>query len=241
MKLSVIMPAYNKGRVILKTIEEIEKVLNQLKLDHEIIVVDDGSTDDTYEQALKASQSIPSVKVLHYVPNGGKGKALKYGFGFVTGDLVLFMDADMDLHPRQIKTFLEYMRTTGADVVIGSKRHPESKVIYPSQRRFLSKAYQLFVGFFLKLPVSDTQVGMKLFKVDALRKTFPKILVKRWAFDVELLVNIIHHGYKVVEAPIDLNFRRFSTVNFKTIPNMFLDTCAIFYRLRIQRYYTRPN
>jgi len=242
MKISVIIPTYNKGKIISKTLEETEKVLNDLGLEHEIIVVDDGSTDNTFEEAKKISNYFPDINVVHYMPNGGKGKALRHGFKYVSGDLVLFLDADLDLHPRQIKTFLEYMKKTNADIVIGSKRHPDSRVIYPSQRRFLSKGYQMFTSFFLKLPVSDTQVGMKLLKREVLDRIFPKILVKKWAFDVELLVNAIHHGYKVVEAPVDLNFQRFgSAVNLKTIPNMFIDTCAIFYRLRILRYYTKPS
>ncbi len=242
MKLSVIIPTYNKQEYISKTIEETEKVLNDLNLEHEIIVVDDGSTDKTYEEAMRVCNLYPNTRVSHYIPNGGKGQAIKYGFYKTSGDLVLFLDADMDLHPRQIKTFLDIMEKTNADVVIGSKRHPDSKIIYPNQRKFLSRGYQMITSFFLKLPVSDTQVGMKLLKREVLDKVFPKILVKKWAFDVELLVNVVHHGYKVVEAPIDLNFQKFSSaIHLGSIPNFLIDTAAIFYRLRILRYYTKPS
>ena len=95
------------------------------------------------------------------------------------------------------------------------------------------------------LNVNDTQVGTKLFRREVLEKVFPRILVKRWAFDLELLVNANKLGYKITEAPIDLNFKKFdSNINKRmidTIQNMFIDTCAIFYRDKILKYYDRVN
>ncbi len=236
--LSVIMPAYMKEDVIAKALKETEKVLKGFGMPYEIIVVDDGSKDRTRQNAEKYRSK--HVKVVGYRKNAGKGNALKYGFKYVKGDLVAFMDADTDLHPDQLQYFLYYMSTESADVVIGSKVHPLSKVSYPPLRKFLSRGYRLFNRVLFNLNVHDTQVGQKLFKREVLDDIMGRVLVKRYAFDLELLVNAHHRGYKIVEAPIKLNYDfSGSAVNLKAIWHIFVDTCAIFYRLRILKYYDR--
>jgi glycosyltransferase involved in cell wall biosynthesis len=235
--LSIIVPAFNEGKLIFKTINEIENTMENLGLDYEVIVVDDGSKDNTYEEARKAAKSNPRVKVVRK-ENGGKGSALKYGFNFCSGKLVTFIDADLDLHPRQIPLFIKYMKKYNADVVVGSKRHPLSKIKYPSHRKFLSRVYQIIVAFLFRLNVRDTQAGLKLFKYEVLKEVFPKVLCKKYAFDLELLVNANHRGFKIVEAPVELNWQRVaSRIKFKDIFRIALDTAAIFYRLRILKWY----
>ena len=92
------------------------------------------------------------------------------------------------------------------------------------------------------LPVRDTQTGIKLFKRAVLERVLPRILVKRFAFDLELLANAHHFGYRIVEAPVTLNFRRVcSRLRISAVWNVFLDTLAIFYRMRILHYYDRPE
>lgn len=239
-KISVTIPAYNKVEVVSKTIEETHNFFRKNKADFEIIVMDDGSKDGTYEEALKTANKYKNVIVKRVKENNGKGYALREAFKHTTGDLILFLDADLDIHPRQFTTFMQYMVDSDADVVIGSKRHLKSRIIFPLRRRIFSQLYHIFTKLFFKLPVGDTQSGMKLFKREVLERVFPKVLVKRWAFDVELLLNANLRKFKIEEAPIDLNFRRFgSAINLKAIYNMFLDTLAIAYRLRILRYYTR--
>lgn len=235
MKLSVIMPAYNKQGVILETIKKVDKSLKGIT--HEIIVVDDGSNDGTYEKARKTK--IENVKALRYEKNCGKGNALKYGSFFAKGELIAFVDADLDLNPDQLPNFIKLMKD--ADIVVGSKRVPGSVVDYPWYRKFLSDAYYfLFARLFFGLDVHDTQVGMKLFKREALLQVLRKILCKRYAFDMELLVNANHLGYKIVEAPVKLEYKFSGTgINFKAIWCMFVDTAAIFYRMHILKYYDR--
>ncbi len=237
-KISIIIPAYNEGAHIHDNLREFESTLSKLGCDYELIVVDDGSTDNTYEAASKLANG--HVKVLTYPENQGKGYALKYGMTHVTGDRVTFIDSDLDLHPDQIAVFNDYMSENGTDIVIGSKRHPRSKVDYPLERRFLSLCYQIFVRFLFGLNLTDTQAGLKLFKRDALQKVLPRVLVKRYAFDLELLVVADSLGYKIVEAPIVLNYKfNGSGVGWKAIRNIFIDTCAVFYRSRILKYYDK--
>jgi len=237
-ELSVIVPAYNEGKNIFNCIKEIEKSLGNPISDYEIIVIDNASTDNTYKECLRAISENNRVKVFK-CKERGKGVALKQSINFSDGKLVTFIDADLELHPKQIPLFIEYMKKHDADVVVGSKRHPLSKVKYPILRKILSNAYYyLFVRTLFGLPVKDTQAGLKLFKYEVLRKIIPKILCKRYAFDLELLVNVHKHGFKIIEAPIDLNFKRFENrVGLKDIWNIFVDTAAIFYRLNILHYY----
>jgi len=235
--ISVILPAYNEENVIEDVIDETVKALNEITDSWEIIVVDDGSKDLTFAIANEFARNDGRIRALSYGKNMGKGFALKYGFEHSRGNLIVFMDADLDLHPRQIKKFIEIMESARADVVVGSKRHPESKVNYPLKRRILSDVYFLMVKILFNLNVKDTQVGLKLFKRKVLRDVMPRILVKRYAFDVEVLANAVRRGYKVVEAPVELNFKHGSNINWKEIWRMFVDTLAIAYRMHIRRYY----
>lgn len=232
------MPAYNEAEYIFSSAKETSKVFTDVDCEHEIIVVDDGSKDDTYEEALRASLNFDHIRVVRYDPNLGKGFAIAHGFKFVTGELVAFLDADLDLHPKQLQTFLDYMRENDADVVVGSKRHPLSEIDYPFHRRIISGVYYGVAKVLFGLPVKDTQTGLKLFKYEVLERVMPKILVKRYAFDLEILANAHHLGYKIVEAPIILGFRRkFSRIYPQDVYYTWKDTMAVFYRLHILKYY----
>jgi glycosyltransferase involved in cell wall biosynthesis len=205
----------------------------------QIILVDDGSNDGTYEKALEFAKQHPNIQVVNYGNNMGKGFAIRYGFKYATRDLVAFIDADLNLHPGLILRLLEYMDKTGADVVVGSKRHRDSKINYPLKRKILSEIYYLFVKFLFGLPVRDTQVGLKLYKREVLEDVLPKVLVKKYAFDIELLANAHRLGYKIIESPVELNISFSSHVNIKAIWHMMIDTAAVFYRMKILKYYDR--
>lgn len=238
-ELSIITPALNEEKAIFNSIKEIEKTLsNPGKMDYEIIVVDNGSSDNTYSEATRAAEENGRIKVIK-LEERGKGLALKRGFDFVSGKMVTLIDADSDLHPKQIPLFIEYMRRYNADVVVGSKRHPLSKVNYPFYRKFLSQGYQIIAKILFNLNVRDTQAGLKLFNYEVLKEVLPRVLCKKYAFDLELLVNAHHRGFKIVEAPIELNFNFDSRIDWKAIWDMFVDTLAIAYRMHIKKYYDR--
>ncbi len=240
--LSIVIPAYNEEKRIACTLLETCATMDSFSISYEIVVVNDGSDDGTFEEASKTAKLFDNIKVVHYTQNGGKGNAIKYGCKFVTGDLVTFLDADLELHPRQLKRFFDHMDKSNADVVVGSKRHPLSKVNYPAQRRLLSWFYHLLIRTMFRLPVKDTQLGLKLFRREVIDSVIPNILTKRYAYDVEILVNANHMGFKIVEAPIELNFKRnIGRVRLKDISRIAWDTAAIFYRLYILRYYEKRS
>lgn len=237
--LSIIMPAYNEGRNIRKNITETCVTFKEMGIPFEIIVVNDGSDDDTEVEIGMACDENPEVMLVTYKDNGGKGNALKAGFKHSRGDIVTFVDADLELHPKQLKRFFEEMSRFNADIVIGSKRHPESIINYPAKRRMLSKGYNLLVRALLGVKLTDTQPGLKLFRRIVLEREFPKVLVKRWAFDLELLVNSSKDGFKIVEAPLELHYLRENggRLGLSDVFHIFQDTLGIFHRTHITGYY----
>jgi hypothetical protein len=138
---------------------------------------------------------------------------------------------------------LEHFEWYKADIIVGSKRHPASKVEYPWQRKILSFGYQTLVWLLFDLKVKDTQVGMKFYRREVLEKVLPRLLVKAFAFDVEILAVSNYLGYKrIYEAPveIELDFGGTSTLtSHKFMNTLFLmlkDTMAVFYRLAVMEY-----
>lgn len=239
-KISVIIPAYNEADLIEGSLIETIRVFEEFGCKYELIVVDDGSKDDTYGNALKAAERHPNVIVKQIKHNRGKGRALKVGFRLASGAYVVFLDADMELHPAQVETLFDIMRLDDADVVIGSKLHPNSRLYYPFDRRIVSRVYFFLIKLLFGLPIRDTQTGLKLFKYEVLQKVFPRILVKAYGYDLEILVNVHRLGYKIAEAPIVLNSKqRYGRVGLEAIWTTWRDTMAVWYRTYILKYYDR--
>jgi len=237
--LSLVLPAYKQEKTINKDIRNLTKVLSLLNLNHEIIVVVDGYVDKTYQNVKKIKN--PNVILLGYEINQGKGYAIKHGVKKANGDIIGFIDAGMDLDPKEISLMLNIMDWNNADIVIGSKLHPDSIINYPVSRKILSWVYRTIIRLLFRLSVKDTQVGLKLFKRNVAKNVFSKIIVKAFAFDVEVLAVAQSLGYtKIYEAPIKLRFRQGSitSTNFWRISFLTLwDTLAVYYRMNILKYY----
>lgn len=232
------MPAHNEGMMIKDNVRLTIKTLRDFKTDFEIILIDDGSDDDTWVKINELAEEFSNIKVTRNMKNYGKGRALKKGFRFADGKYVVFLDSDIDLHPSQLGTFFDIMDFDNADVVIGSKRHPNSILNYPLQRRVISTVYFFLIKVMFGLPIQDTQTGLKLFKYEVLKEVFPKALVRAFAFDLEILVNAHRLGYRIAEAPIRIDMRReFSRIRIIDMINTGIDTLAIFYRMRLTRLY----
>ena len=248
--LSLIVPAYKQEKTIVKDIENLSEVLSSLSIKYEIIVVIDGFVDKTYGMIRKQSASqrtkIKNLRVLGYEKNIGKGFAIKYGVEEAKGDIIGFIDAGMDLDPSEISIMLNMMDWNSADIVVGSKLHPESKVNYPKIRKILSWGYRTLTHLLFGFNVRDTQVGLKFFRKKVAKNVFSKIIVKKFAFDIEVLAVAYKLGYtKIYEAPVKLNFTGASTITSKSfwrvIYWMLYDTIAVFYRLKILHYYDKEN
>lgn len=246
--ISIVIPAYKAEDFIVKTLEGVKNTLDQIRYPYEIICVDDGSPDNTVKKAVKFSEQFPSkVRVFGYEKNRGKGNAVRYGMSKARGDIIGFVDAGLEIDPNGISMLLEHFEWYGADIIIGSKRHPASKVLYPWQRKILSFGYQMIAKIFFGLNVRDTQVGMKFFRKEVVQKILPRLLVKAFAFDVEMLSVANYLGYKrIFEAPIrlkmDFGASTMTSRGFiKTSWLTFLDTLAVFYRLHILHYYDYKN
>ena len=240
VRLSVILPAFNLSEKIGANLDKVESVLKRTGLTYELIPVDDGSTDGT-SQVLRKWASVGDSNVRRPVilgENVGKGGALKAGFHFSRGELVLLLDGDLEILPGYLPGFLERMETEKADIVIGSKRHPRSRVRYPWHRRLASSVYFSLVRLFIGLPITDTQTGMKLFRRDVLGGSLERMLVKAYAFDLELLSIAYGLGAKIAEAPVAIRFGDgFGALSLKTVKQMVIDSLAVFYRLRLLNYY----
>jgi len=238
------MPAYKQEKTIIKDLKRIKKTMDFQETKYEIIVVVDGMVDKTYEKAKKVKGD--NIKVIGYRNNYGKGFAVRYGMGIAQGKVVAFIDAGMDIHPKGIERFIKDFNKDSADILIGSKLHPESKVNYPWQRRILSVGYRLLVRTLFGLSVRDTQVGLKFFKREVLERVLPRLLVKKYAFDIEMLAVAHYLGYtKIYEKPVYLDFNGSSSIAsygfWRVIYHMLWDTFAVFYRLRILKYYNDGN
>lgn len=237
--LSVIIPCYNEEKRIKETIRSLADFLNKQYPDYELIVVDDGSSDGTLEAAKSLEGG--GVRVFSYQHNRGKGHALKFGFEKSCGEVIAFFDSGLDFPPSQIFEFLEILKENGADLVIGSKRHPKSEVCYPWHRQLVSFGAQILVKLLFDLGVTDTQVGLKVFKRPVLEKIMSLLLVKRYAFDIELLALARHYGFRIVEAPVKLELKLSTAVSPRSLRDCLLDTLAVFYRLKILKFYDFPK
>lgn len=242
--LSIIIPVYKQEKTIVDDLRNILSTLESIRYDFEIIVVIDGtSIDNSYSLAKSIKNS--HLKVIGTKKNHGKGYAVRFGMAHTQGDYVAFIDAGMEIDPNGISMILEHMEWYNADIIVASKRHPASIVNYPLQRRLISLGAQIFSRVFLDLKVKDTQAGLKIFKRKVLVKVLPRLLVKNYAFDLEILSVANHLGFtRIYEAPIKLTYD-FSGLTHATglriIYRSLLDALAVFYRLKIIRYYDDAN
>ena len=165
------------------------------------------------ESALKG---INHETIVQYDVKGeGKGITLQRAFNRAKGDKIVWIDADMQLHPSYIPTMLKIMEDTQSDIVITSKRHRESEVNVSTTRRMLSFATYLFIRLLFNLPLTDTQAGLKLFRRETLEN---KWNLKGFGYDVEVLWNAHKRGYKITEIPIKITG---SSVNFNSVIKTF--------------------
>ncbi|OGC60772.1 hypothetical protein A3K34_03080 [candidate division WWE3 bacterium RIFOXYC1_FULL_40_10] len=218
--------------------------MSSTRWDYEIIVVVDGNVDNTLSEAKKVKND--KVIVVGYNTNRGKGYAVRYGMARASGDYIAFIDSGFDINPNGISMVLEHMIWYQADIIVASKRHPASKVKLTPMRKLYSWGYHALTKALFSLKVRDTQAGLKVFKREVLEKVLPRLIVKAFAFDIELLAVAQRLGFKrIYEAPVELEldirenskFNQAVLIFNPSVRQMIKDTLAVFYRLHILHYY----
>jgi glycosyltransferase involved in cell wall biosynthesis len=242
--LSLIIPVYKQEKTIQAELQTILGELTQLSVPYEVIVVIDGEGDQSRQEAVKVHSK--HLTISGYPTNHGKGYAVRFGMAKSKGDVIGFLDAGGDLSIQSLSMMVEHFRWYNADIIVGSKRHPVSKVQYPLTRKILSWGYQQLTKMLFGLNVRDTQVGMKLYRREVLEDVLPRLVVKQFAFDIEILAVAYRLGYtRIFEAPIELDFTGASSITsmsvWRIIWDMLWDTFAVFYRMKILHYYDNLN
>lgn len=231
--VSIIMPVYNLGESVCNIKHIVTRLDRELGGSFELLVVDDGSTDDTLAFARKIRDE--RVKITGYSKNLGKGGAVTYGFSRSTGDLVVFADGDLQAFPRDIRSYLEALECY--DIAIASKRVVGSQLEACSKRKILSIGFNLLSRILLGISLSDTQVGFKAFRRSSLERILPLASVKRYAFDVEILAIATLLEFKIVELPAHvILIPKFPK---KNILRMLIDLFGIAYRMKLKRWYQK--
>src|SRR3990167_10718395 len=178
---SLVIPCFKQEKTIEENLKRVEKTLKTLPLDYEIIVVIDGGLDKTDEIVRKLSKKNKKIVLLENKINYGKGFSVKYGVQKARGAVIGFMDAGLDIDPSGILILLNFIKLHEADIVVGSKTHPDSEVKYPLYRRLISLGGRFVTQFLFLFSVLDTQVGLKFFKRKVAKDVFPRLLVKKFA------------------------------------------------------------
>lgn len=204
MKLSVVIPVYNEEKTILQVLEQVGKAdIGSLK--KEIVIVDDFSTDSTREilQNLKDN----SFKIFFHDRNQGKGAALRTGFKYATGDIIIIQDADMEYNPDEYKFLLQPILEGKTDVVYGSRfltHHIPRYTLYYWGNIFLSH----LTTFLYSAQVSDMETCYKVFRKEVLAGL--NLKASRFDFEPEITAKILKKGHKILELPISYHCRAFS-------------------------------
>jgi dolichol-phosphate mannosyltransferase len=234
-RVSVVIPVFNQQSKISFSLKRITEVVESYFQDYELIVVNDGSTDDTLTvlKRLESTDLERHIRVLSYTPNRGKGYAVRQGILHSRGEVVMFLDGDLDISPDLIKDYVE--KVGPYDLVIASKRHPKSNVKVPVSRLIMSRAFNLIVNLATGIRQSDTQAGFKVGKGEMMRTIFRNVNVNRYAFDIELFTIASVLRYRIHEMPVIMKIdRRFK---FKDILRMSIDLIKIAYKYRISHKY----
>jgi len=203
-QISIVIPAYNEERVIGDTLAEVSEYLQGRGLSYEIVLVSDGSTDDTERLALSMSKENKRIKVLKNESNMGKGFSVKKGCLAATGRVIAFTDSDLSYPISEIEKPLKMIMDGEADMAIGSRTVRGARIAVQNTllRRLMSRVFNLFVRIVAFKGIGDTQCGFKAFSTETARDIFSKQTMTGFSFDVELIYIAKKFGYKVREFPI---------------------------------------
>jgi dolichyl-phosphate beta-glucosyltransferase len=239
--ISIVIPVYNEAKRIKTTVNKIVSFIKQREINAEIVIVNDGSQDDTAHVLIEMSGLLPNLMIINNEINQGKGSAVRKGMLSAAGNMILFTDADLSTPIEELDKFVKILKQ-GNDIVIASRRMRESRINIPQplHRRVMGKLFQIIVATIIIRGIKDTQCGFKLFSREACRRIFEQQLLSGFAFDVEVLYLANRLQFKVAELPVEWNDARGSKViPFKTSVSMLRD--LLYIKLFYSLYYKRVS
>lgn len=202
--VSVIIPAYNEENRIGMFLDRLVTYCRNSSHTYEVIIVDDCSTDDTVSIATRYEDRFDHFHLLLSKRNSGKGYSVKKGLLKAQGDYCLFMDADGSVEPDEIEKNLEYVRSEGYDIFIGSRvlHDPDQVLVTRWYRESMGMVFNFFVRLFLFRDIYDTQCGFKIFRYEVIRPVFSRVRIHGFGFDLELLYVAQRMGFKIKERAV---------------------------------------
>ena len=238
--LSIIIPAYNEENRLPNTLEQVFHFLEKRPYDSEVIVVENGSTDKTFEFAQKLAQRHKNLRVIHNEERG-KGGAVLRGVREALGEYVFICDADLSMPVAEISKFLP-PTLNDFDIAIGSREAPGAvRYNEPYYRHLTGRVFNMLIRLMVLPDLQDTQCGFKCLRAGVARDIFPFQTLTGWAFDVELLYIAYLHGYRILEIPIDWYFNADSKVRvLRDSWRMFIDLLVIRRNARRGYYDRKP-
>jgi len=233
-EISIVIPAYNEALRLPTTLDRVQGYLATAGLTAEVIVVDDGSRDDTAEVVQRYAQRWPQLKLVAAERNAGKGAAVRLGMAAARGRYRVFSDADLSVPIDDMEKLLPPLHA-GAGVAIASRglRDSQVELHQPWYRETMGKIFNRLVRIFVLGGVHDTQCGFKAFTAEVADRVFPVLQTRGFGFDVELLYRAQHAGYKIVEVPTRwINSPQSRVHPIRHSAAMFLELLAIPDRVR---------
>lgn len=228
--ITILIPVFNEENRIRKGLDEIFAFLKTYKQETEVLIVDDGSWDQTPKILEEYKANFP-LKVLSLKNNQGKGAAIRSGIGESAGDRILFTDIDLSVPISFLESFNDAM-TSDVDIVIGSREHPQSEIPVKQYwaREMAGYSFTVLTNAILQVGATDFTCGFKLFRREAARKIFAKQLINRWTFDAETLFLAKKYEFTVKEMPVVWKHNEGSKVRF---PQDLIESFFGLFKIRI--------
>jgi len=227
-ELSVIIPVYNEEKRIGSTLPKIFHYLNKKNIDYEIIVVDDGSTDQT----IPIVENFPKCNLLRHEKNMGKGATVRTGIKYASGEFILFTDADNSTPIEELDKF--WNKRHHYDILIGSRhiKGSDIRLKQPWHRQIVTYLGNILIQLVLWIRIKDTQCGFKFFKKNIAKDLFSLQKINRWGFDMELLYIAKKKKYTVREIPVIW----IDSPNSRLKPADFFKTFIELFKIRFTKY-----
>ncbi len=242
--LSIVVPAYNEAQRLPPTLDRLARFLATLPLRSEIVVVDDGSQDDTCGVVERAVSQIPNLRLVRQTPNRGKGAAVRAGMLAARGQIRVMCDADCSMPPEQLPRLLAPLTACKAEIAIGSRyaEGARTAVKQPLYRVLWSRLCNKVIQRSLVPGVRDTQCGFKAFTAEAARDLFKRARIDGWAFDLEILALARRRGFAIQEVGVEWIDDRRSRINpLKDMWKVIREALTIRRNLRKGVYNSLPS